>query len=66
MKIKAILNYFDKELQKSIVAGEEYEVSKERGEVIISNGYAEEVKEKKEEEPKKVEKEEKPVKKTKK
>lgn len=62
MKIKAILNYFDKELQKSIVAGEEYEVSKERGEVIISNGYAEEVKK----EEKKEEKVEKPVKKTKK
>lgn len=44
MKIKAIISYFDKQLNKQIEVGEVYEVSKERGEEIIGVKYAEEVK----------------------
>lgn len=44
MKIKALISYFDKQLNKQIEVGEIYEVSKERGEQIIGVNYAEEVK----------------------
>ena len=44
MKIKAIISYFDKQLNRQIEVGETYEVSKERGEEIIGVNYAEEVK----------------------
>ena len=48
MKIKALTNYKDKILNRSIVAGEEYEVSNERAKVIVKKGFAiivEEIKE---------------------
>lgn len=44
MKIKALISYFDKQLNKQIEVGEIYEVSKERGQQIIGVNYAEEVK----------------------
>ena len=45
MKIRATGNYFDLQLNKKIVKGEEYEVTQERGEQIINAKLAEEVKE---------------------
>lgn len=48
MKIKALTNYKDKTLNRSIVVGEEYEVSNERAKVIVKKGFAiivEEIKE---------------------
>lgn len=45
MKIKALRNYLDTQLNRSISAGEVYEVEKARGEYIISNGFAEAYKE---------------------
>lgn len=44
MKIKALISYFDKQLNKQIEVGETYEVSEERGQQIIGVNYAEEVK----------------------
>ena len=44
MKIKALISYFDKQLNKQIEVGETYEVSEERGQQIIDVKYAEEVK----------------------
>lgn len=38
--IKALRNYTDKELDRDIAKGEEYEVSEERATLIIRKGYA--------------------------
>ena len=40
MKIRALKNYTDKELDKTVAINEVYEVSEERGNYIISRGYA--------------------------
>lgn len=40
MKIRALKNYTDKELDKAVAINEVYEVSEERGNYIISRGYA--------------------------
>lgn len=40
MKIKAIKNYFDKQLQKDIKLNDVYEVEEERAKQIISVGFA--------------------------
>lgn len=34
-KVRAIINYLDKELKKDIKVGEEYEVTDERAEVLL-------------------------------
>lgn len=44
MKIKVIIPFNDLEEKVFRQVGEEFEVSKERGEQIVSNGYAEEIK----------------------
>lgn len=35
MKVKAVLNYYDKELKKDITVGEILDVTKERAEVLL-------------------------------
>lgn len=40
IKIKAIVNYFDKKKNEQIPAGTEYEVSDERAKEIIKRGFA--------------------------
>lgn len=35
MKVRALINYKDMELSKDIVVGDEYEVTKERAEVLL-------------------------------
>lgn len=35
MKVRALINYKDMELKKDIVVGDEYEVTKERSEVLL-------------------------------
>ena len=45
MKIKALMDYYDKQLNMKLVkSGDEYEVSDERGRELISKGFAAEVK----------------------
>ena len=40
MKIKAIKNYYDKQLEKDIKIDEIYDVSEERAQLIIGVGFA--------------------------
>ena len=55
MKIRAIANYYDIQRDANVVKGEEYVVTKERGEQIINAKLAEEVKEEKPKRRKKAE-----------
>lgn len=41
MKVKAIKNYFDKQLKKDVEAGKEFEVSEERANILVSAGVCE-------------------------
>ena len=36
MKVKAIKNYYDKQLKKDVKAGEEFEVNEERANILVS------------------------------
>ena len=47
MKIKALIDYFDTFEKKDVKAGEVYETTDERAQLIITNKYAEEAKEEK-------------------
>lgn len=52
MRIKAIRNYYDLQLEKNIQIDDTYEVTEERGKQIINVGYAIEIPEEKKEEKK--------------
>ncbi len=41
MKVKAIKDYFDKQLNKLVTAGEEIEAAEDRAKVLTSAGVAE-------------------------